>query len=72
MKMFLTLMAGDTLVDANTIFASSSPSLIDAVIGRLDLMVDDAARDAREESDEDEVQGLPATARSDAAAEVQA
>ena len=69
MKLFLTLMAGDTVVDAEPIFASSSPSLIDAVVGRLSLMVDDAAHDARQGSVE--AQETTATPRPDSA-EVQA
>ena len=67
MKLFLTLMAGDTVVDAKPIFASSSPSLIDAVVGRLSLMVDDAERDARERSDG--THEVTAVRRSDEAAE---
>ena len=70
MKLFLTLMAGDTLGDAKPILASSSPSLIDAVVGRLGLMVDDAAHDARQEADE--AREITATPRPDAAAEAQA
>ncbi len=57
MKLFLTLMAGDTVVDAKPIFVSSSPDLINAVIGRLDLMVDDAERDARERFDGERIKG---------------
>ena len=67
MKLFLTLMAGDTVVDAKPIFASSSPSLIDAVVGRLSLMVDDAERAQRERSDG--THEVTAVRRSDKAAE---
>lgn len=67
MKLFLTLMAGENAQDAEPIFASADPSLIDAVVGRLGLMVDDAERDARERSDR--VHEVTAVRRSDEAAE---
>ena len=70
MKMFLTLLAGDNALEAEPIFASSNPALIDAVVGRLGLMVDDASRDARKESDE--VHEIAATPRPDAVIEAQA
>ena len=70
MKMRLIVMAGDNAVDAEPILESSSTALINAVVGRLGLMVDDAEWDAMEESDEaQEVAGTP---RPDTAAEVQA
>ena len=71
MKMFLTIMAGDNAVDAKPILASSSPEIIDAVVGRLGLMVDDAAHDARQGSVEAQ-EIISAPPRPDAGAEVQA
>ena len=70
MKLFLTLMAGENALDAEPIFASADPTLIDAVVGRLGLMVDDASRDARKGSDE--AREITATPCSDVAAETQA
>ncbi len=70
MKLFLTLLAGENARDAEPIFASADPSLIDAVVGRLGIMVDAAARDAKKGSEE--AQEITAIPRPDTAAEVQA
>ncbi len=58
MKLFLTLMVGENARDAEPIFASADPSLIDAVLVRLGGMVDAVRADALDKSNDGSVVGV--------------
>jgi len=58
MKLFLTLMAGENALDAEPIFASADPALIDAVMHRLGGMIEAGRGDAPDKSNDRPVEDV--------------